>query len=97
MSHAAPGDEVYFHHNGEPKSGKVTAAGRHGCTVKHGDTEHKLKWEHLAGHKSRAPQNYKIIEQGEDGIIVEDAAGKRRFVAIPPEARAAGQVLDDQK
>lgn len=94
---ASKDDEVYFHHNGEPKSGKVVCTGRHGCTVDHGGQQHKLKWEQIAGHKSRAPQSYKIVEQGEDGIIVEDNAGTRRFVAIPPEARAVGMKLEDQK
>lgn len=85
---AARGDEVYFHHKGEPKSGKVLAAGRHGCTVDHGGTQHKLKWEHVAGHKTRAPLNYKVLEEGEDGLIVGDEHGRKRLVRIPPEARA---------
>ena len=85
---ASKDDEVYFHHKGTPKSGKVICTGKHGCTVDCGGEQHKLKWEHLAGHKKRAPQRYKVVEEGEDGIIVEDVSGKRRLVSIPPEARA---------
>lgn len=85
---ASKDDEVYFHHRGEPKSGKVLCAGKHGCTVDCGGEQHKLKWEHLAGHKKRTPQRYTVVEEGEDGLIVQDASGKRRLVSIPPEARA---------
>lgn len=94
---AAKDDEVFFHHNGVPKSGKVLCAGKHGCHVK--DTEgkqHKLRWEHVAGHKKRAPQTYKVQEEGEDGLIVADGAGQRRLVRIPPEARAEQLQLGPQ-
>ena len=94
MSVAYPGDEVFFHHNGVPKVGKVLCAGRHGCTVDHEGTKHKLKWEHLAGHKSRAPQTYKVMEHGEDGLIVVNQHGHRRYLAIPPEAKAEQLQVD---
>lgn len=94
MSVAYPGDEVFFHHNGVPKVGKVLCAGKHGCTVDHEGTKHKLKWEHLAGHKSRAPQTYKVMEHGEDGLIVENQHGHRRYLAIPPEAKAEQLQVD---
>ncbi len=84
---AYPGDEVYFHHNGIPKVGKVLCAGRHGCTVDHEGTQHKLKWEYLAGHKTRAPQQYKVVHHGEDGLIVENEHGHQRLLGIPQEAR----------
>ena len=97
MSRAYKDDEVFFHHKGKPKSGKVLCAGRHGCTVAEEDgTQHKLKWHHLAGHKSRAHQQYKVIEHGEDGMIVETEGGHRRFIGIPPEARAEQLALDQQ-
>ena len=82
MSRAFPGDEVFFHHRGEPKVGKVLCTGRHGATVEHGKDRHKLKWEHITGFKKRAPQQYKVVEHGDDGMIRrgvraddEDAAG----------------------
>lgn len=91
-------DEVFFHHKGTPKSGKVLAAGRHGCHVAEKDgTKHKLKWQHVAGHKSRAPQNYEVHEEGEDGLIVADEKGRKRLVRIPPEARAEQLQLEAQK
>ena len=85
---ACPGDEVYFHKSGTPVSGKVLAAGRHGCTVDHEGKQHKIKWEHVSGHKKRAPQKYKIVDNGEDGMIVENQHGQRRYLSIPPEAKA---------
>lgn len=90
------GDEVYFHKSGQPVSGKVLAAGRHGCTVDHGGKQHKLKWEHLVGHKKRAPQRYTVLEEGEDGLIVADSSGRKRYVGIPPEARAERLALVDK-
>lgn len=94
---AYAGDEIYFHKGGQPVSGKVLCAGKHGCTVEHDGKPHKLKWEHVAGHKKRAEQHYTVVEEGEDGIIVQDASGKRRLVSIPPEARAERLGLDSQK
>lgn len=97
MSHAYPGDEVFFHHRGAPCVGKVLAAGRHGCTLEHEGAKHRVKWEKIAGHKSRAPQQYRVLHEGEDGVIVENQHGKRRFLGIPPEARAEVLELDKQK
>ena len=91
---ASTGDDVYFHKAGKPVSGKVLCAGKHGCTVEHEGAQHKLKWENVAGHKKRAPMRYKVVEEGEDGIIVEDDNGNRRLVSIPPEARNERLKLD---
>jgi hypothetical protein len=55
--------------------------------VEHGGKRHKLRWEHMAGHKKRAQRNYSVVEEGEDGLIVDDGSGKRRLVVVPPEAR----------
>lgn len=96
MSHAYPGDEVFFHHSGQPKCGKVLSAGKHGCTVEHEGKQHKVKWEYLAGHKKRAPQQYKVLDHGEDGMIVENQHGHRRFLSVPPEARAERLELGPQ-
>lgn len=87
MNRANKDDEVYFHHNGEPKMGKVLCTGRHGCVVDHEGQQHKLKWEHLAGHKSRAPQDYKVLHHGEDGMIVENQHGSRRYLSTQPDAK----------
>lgn len=95
MSRAYPGDEVFFHFRGEPRCGKVLCTGKHGCVVDHNGERHKLKWEHLSGHKARAPQTYKVLEHGEDGLIVENQHGKKRYLGIPPEAR--GEKLELSK
>lgn len=87
------GDEVYFHKAGAPLSGKVVATGRHGCTVEHGGEHHRLKWEHVAGHKKRAQQRYNVVDHGEDGMIVQDGAGKRRYLAMPNEAKEDPMVM----
>lgn len=87
MSKAYPGDEIYFHHKGVPKSGKVKSIGRHGCIVDSNGEEHRLKWEHINGHKSRVKQKYTVVEQGEDGIIVQNEHGHKRFLATPPESK----------
>lgn len=97
VAHANHGDEVYFHKGGQPVSGKVLATGKHGCTIEHGGEQHKVKWEHLAGHKKRAPQRYTVVEQGEDGHIVQDASGRRRLMMIPPESRQEQLTLEKNK
>lgn len=96
MSRAYKDDEVYFHKSGQPCVGKVLATGRHGCTVEHEGQKHKLKWEHLAGHAKRAPQQYHVEHHGEDGMIVKNQHGQRRFLSIPPEARAERLELGPQ-
>ena len=91
---AYKGDHVYFHKGGEPVSGEVMCTGKHGCTVSHKGEHHKVKWQHVLGHKKRAPQRYHVEEEGEDGLIVRDGNGKRHYVGIPPEARPERLELD---
>lgn len=81
------GDHLYVHHQGQPCTGCVVAHGRHGVTVDVAGERHKLKWDKVLGHKKRVQQRYDVIEQGEDGLLVKDASGRRRFVAIPNEAK----------
>lgn len=97
MSRACPGDEVYFYHKGEPKVGKVLCAGRHGCTVEHDGEQHRLKWRHLSGHKSRVQQHYRVVDEGEDGVIVENQHGKRRLLRVSREARDDRDGLTSQQ
>lgn len=91
------GDEVFFHMGEHPASGRVVCTGKHGCMVDAGGKQHKVKWEQIAGHKKRAMQRYRVLEQGEDGLIVVDGNGRRRYVGIPPEARAERLVLDKER
>lgn len=86
-AHAYVGDEVYFHVGGQPVAGTVVAVGKHGCTIKHNEKHHKIKWSGIVGHKKRSQQRYTVVEEGEDGIIVADSSGRKKFVHIPREAR----------
>jgi hypothetical protein len=89
-----PGDDVYFHHKkAGPQVGKVKAVGKHGATIHHKGEPHKVKWEHVLGHKKRKEQAYKVEDEGEDGMIVKDGTGKRRYLAVPPDARTDKMVL----
>ncbi len=52
---AQVGDEIYFHAGGKPTCGKIVCHGKHGATVKDDSgTHHKVKWEGVLGHKTRA-------------------------------------------
>lgn len=81
------GDHLYVHHKGQPCTGIVRAHGRHGCTVEIDGQHHKVKWVKVLGHKKRAPLRYDVLEHGEDGMLVQDASGRRRYVAIPNETK----------
>lgn len=79
-------DHIYFQHETGPRAGRVLAHGRHGCTVDCDGEQHRVPWARVLGHKQRASQHYTVLDEGEDGMIVEDAAGQRRYVSIPSEA-----------
>jgi len=81
------GDHLYVHHKGQPCTGRVAAHGRHGVTVEIDGKHHPVKWDKVLGHKKRAAQRYNIIDQGEDGMLVEDGQGKRRFIGVPNESK----------
>lgn len=87
MSKATAGDEIFFYLKGDPKSGRVICSGKTGCIVDHEGKKIKLKWKHVAGTKRRVPQTYRVIDQGEDGLIIENQKGRRKYLGIPPEAR----------
>jgi predicted ABC-type ATPase len=88
------GDEIYFQHASGPACGQVRSIGCHGVTVHHENKPHQVKWEHVLGHKKRAPVKYTVIDEGEDGAIVGNAAGKKKFLRIDPSARLGDMVLD---
>lgn len=81
------GDHLYVHHKGQPCTGLVKSHGRHGVTVEIGGQHHKVKWEHVLGHKKRALQRYSVVDEGEDGMLVQDGTGRRRFIATPNESK----------
>lgn len=81
------GDHLYVHHHGQPRTGKVMAHGKHGVTVDVEGRHHKVKWDKVLGHKQRIGQTYSIVDQGEDGMLVEEPGGRRRFIATPNESK----------
>lgn len=81
------GDHLYVHHQGQPCTGRVVAHGRHGVTVELDGKHHPVKWDKVLGHKQRVPQRYNVIDHGEDGMLVEDAHGRRRFIGTPNESK----------
>ena len=84
---AMAGDEIFFTHRDLPCCGKVLSAGKHGATVDHDGKRHRVEWSRVIGHKKRSAQKFRILHEGEDGMIVEDSSGKKRFVRVPPEVR----------
>lgn len=87
------GDEIYVKHQAGPCAGRVVAHGAHGVTLDIDGAHHKIRWEHVLGHKKRVAQEYEVVDEGEDGMIVKDASGRHRFMGIPPEARENKMVL----
>lgn len=79
-------DQLYVHANGQPCTGRVVCHGQHGVTVAINDQHHKITWDKVLGHKRRAAINGDIVDQGEDGMIVQDHRGRRRYIALPNEA-----------
>lgn len=83
------GDSLYVHH---PKHGpmavKVCAKGQHGITGKDDKGRaHRVKWQHVLGAKQRISQQFSVVDQGEDGAILEDDRGERRFLKIDPQTQ----------
>lgn len=83
----AVGDELYVHHCGQPHTCRVVAHGRHGVTGEVEGEHHPFTWDKVLGHKKRATLRYAIKDQGEDGMILEDRAGNRRYMATPNESK----------
>lgn len=76
------GDTIYAKH---PKQGavvvKVLASGKDGYTASDGaGKRHKLLHDSYLGHQSRVIPTLKMVDQGADGMLMEDQRGVRRFV-----------------
>lgn len=91
------GDELYVQHQGQACSGRVSAHGRHGVTVKIGGKHHKVKWGQVHGHKRRIAQHLEIADQGEDGMLVKGKDGRRHYVATPNDAKEDPMVAKAQR
>jgi predicted ABC-type ATPase len=83
----AVGDELYVHHRGQPHTCRVVCHGRHGVTGEVEGQHHKFTWDKVIGHKRREMLRYQVIDQGEDGMILQDKVGNRRFIATPNDAK----------
>jgi len=97
------GDEVYAHHPERgPMAVRVLAHGRDGFTGEAADGKrHPLRWASMLGHKSRVAMNFDLIDKGQEGSIVQDENGRRRFLAgdvggasVAPEAAPAKRDSD---
>lgn len=84
-------DEVYFRHATGPKMGRVLSRGEHGCWVECDGVRHQMRWADYHGHKTRVRPEVKVVDQGDDGMLVEDRAGNRRFVSDPMSADAGAE------
>ncbi len=91
---AVKGDHLYFNTAAGVQSGEVKSVGQHGVTVHDGKAHRRVYWEHVVGHKKRISPELNLIDKGEDGAIVEDADGRRDFVAgSVPDAEGYGDAL----
>lgn len=87
------GDELYLNHRGQPCTGRVLSHGQHGVTVDIGGQQHQVRWDGVMGHKRRVPLSFEVLEQGEDGMLVRDKSGRKRFIALPDDARETGALV----
>lgn len=78
------GDQIYFECKTGPRAGRVCSKGKHGCVIDCDGERHNVRWGSILGHKQRSAQRFTILDEGEDGVIVEDASGQRRYLSIPP-------------
>lgn len=67
---------------------KVISTGKDGF---HGTDEdgrrHGLPWDAVVGHKARMLHHYQVVDQGADGALLQDDAGRRRYLAgVLPDA-----------
>jgi predicted ABC-type ATPase len=88
------GDEVYFKAGDQHTHGRVVSHGAHGCHVDHEGGRARVYWDDVLGHKSRSAKSARVLNTGDDGFLMEDDHGRRRFVAgevpeVPPEKREA--------
>ena len=88
------GDEVYFKAGDQHTHGRVVSHGAHGCHIDHEGGRARVYWDDILGHKSRSAKSAKVLNKGDDGFLMEDDKGRRRFVAgevpeVPPEKRDA--------
>jgi len=90
------GDSLYFTGPGGVRYGRLLAHGKHGAILDIDGTHTPVRWEHILGHRERAAYNARIVDQGEDGAIVEDESGEKAFVAGLTADQLAGDEPEDE-
>ena len=76
-------DHVFYQHAQHGTgSGRVLSVGNDGFTVEHEAGPAVVLWDGFLGHKKRSNRNYRVVDQGDDGAIVEDVlTGDKQFLA----------------
>ncbi len=75
------GDAVYFKLGDQHTHGKVVCHGEHGCHIDHEGGRSRVYWNDVLGHKARSATSARVVDKGDDGFLMEDDKGRRRFVA----------------
>lgn len=79
------GDTVYAHADSGPLVLRVLASGKDGFTGESEDGErHKVPHDRYLGHQRRMKHAYEVCDEGEDGCLVADETGQRRFIKGKP-------------
>lgn len=86
-------DHVYFRHGADVRHGHVRACGEHGATINADGETHRVTWDRVMGHKKRAEIKVKVVDQGEDGAIVEDDKGNRFYLKSADEGDEKGEPM----
>lgn len=76
------GDHVYYRDQSGACTGCVVSCGKHGVTVDGDGGRRQVQWENLLGHKQRMRHDVNVVDEGEDGAIVEHE-GRRIFLRHP--------------
>lgn len=80
-----PGDTVYARADSGPMVLKVLASGADGFTGEAEDGQrHKVLHDRYLGHQRRMKHSYTVADEGEDGCLLEDESGARRFISGKP-------------
>lgn len=76
------GDHIYIHHPAHgPMAVRVSAVGRDGITGRCDQGQrHQVAYDRVLGHRARMLQDWRVVDQGADGAILQDHTGKRRFL-----------------
>ena len=74
------GDVLYVSGESGPACGEVLCHGRDGVTVRIDGKPIRVRWHGVLGHKQRIETHANVVDHGDDGAIVEDDEGVRRYI-----------------